>query len=64
MTRYTLIRYYLDKRSNIQSEQVDCKTIKEAVSLGSILSRQEKLLGSFILDNVTLKRLTLEGKEE
>lgn len=63
--RYTLVRVYykqkLIKRS-LTTEEIECKTLKEAVELGAILTEEEKVLGSYIFDNVTYKRLTLKGE--
>lgn len=62
--RYTLIRAYYDATAfgtRLKTEEIGCKTLREAVDLGSILTIEEKLL-SYIFDNVSHKRLTLKGE--
>lgn len=66
--RYTLVRGYyqevkgsLFNRTEVRSEEIDCKTLKEAIELGSILSQDEKPL-SYIFDNAAHKKLTLRGE--
>ena len=63
--RYTLVRVYytqgiITRKST--TEEIECKTLKEAVKLGAILTEEEKVLGSYIFDNVSHKRLTLKGE--
>lgn len=61
-SRYILVRVYhsfIDK--NLKTEEIDCKTLKEAIDLGSILSLEESIM-SYILDTVNNKKLTLQGK--
>ena len=61
--RYLLIRVYTDKiTGRIKTEEIECKTLKEATALGSILTDEEKYLGSYIFDNVNHEHLTLKGK--
>lgn len=60
--RYTLVRLYhkQDYFSNIGTEKIACKTLKEANELGELLTNEEKKLGSHILDNVTNKKIQLK----
>lgn len=61
--RYTLVRVYIDKISGFyKTEEIDCKTLKEAVDLGSILTHEEQVSGSYIFDNAAYKKLTLKGQ--
>ena len=63
--RYTLVRvFYKDGvvTRRLTTEEISCKTLKEAVSLGEILTEEEKILGSYIFDNVSHKKLTLKGE--
>ena len=63
--RYTLTRVYYIQGFNsrtLSTEEIECKTLKEAISLGYILTEEEKVLGSYIFDNVLHKRLTLKGE--
>ena len=63
--RYTLVRVYYKQEfitRTLASEEIDCKTLKDAVELGTILTEEEKVLGSYIFDNVSHKRLTLKGE--
>ena len=62
--RYTLVRVF-HKPNNfgiLDTEEVDYKTLKEATDFGSILTEEEKVLGSYIFDNVAHKKLTLKGE--
>lgn len=60
--KYILVRGYYSSISNkeLKTEEIECKTLKEAVDLGSILSLEESIM-SYILDNVNHKKLTLQG---
>ena len=67
--RYTLVRAYHEKvetpfgyKTKLQTEDIPCKTLKEAIELGSCLSDEEKVLGSYIFDNVNHEKLTLKGE--
>lgn len=65
--RYTLTRIYFGEdifgyRNRLKTEEIECKTLKEAIDLGTCLSDEEKKLGSYILDNVNHKKLTLTGE--
>ena len=67
--RYTLTRIYFEVekdilgcRNRLKTEEIECKTLKEAIDLGTCLSDEEKKLGSYILDNVNHKKLTLTGE--
>lgn len=61
-SRYILVRVYRSfKDKNLKTEEIDCKTLKEAVDLGSILSLEESTT-SYIFDTVNHKKLTLQGK--
>lgn len=72
--RYTLVRIFNKKTitfgekvyerlfPKLETEQINCKTLKDAVDLGSCLSEEEKILGSYIFDNVAHKKLTLKGE--
>lgn len=64
--RYILVRVFYGKDSygkrRLMTEELDCKTLKEAVALGEILTEEEKILGSYIFDNVAHKKLTLKGE--
>ena len=67
--RYTLIRVFnkieetcLGKRTRISVEEIGCKTLKDAIDLSSCLSEEEKVLGSYIFDNASHKKLTLKGE--
>ena len=67
--RYTLVRVFNKKeetifgtRTRISTEEIGCKILKDAVDLGSCLSEEEKILGSYIFDNVAHKKLTLKGE--
>lgn len=60
--RYTLVRVY-KKNLLIAVEEIKCKTLKEAVDLGTCLSDEERYLGSHIIDEVGHKRLTLKGEK-
>lgn len=63
--RYTLVRVYCKRgiiTCTLATEEIDCKTLKDAVELGAILTEEEKVLGSYIFDNVSHKRLTLKGE--
>jgi hypothetical protein len=46
----------------LTTEEIECKTLKEAVELGTILTEEEKILGFHIFDNASHKRLTLKGE--
>lgn len=59
--RYTLVRIYR-KDLSLDAELIDCKTLKEAIDLGTCLSEEEKVLGSHIIDNVKHCKLTLKGE--
>lgn len=61
--RYTLVRVFTDIKHNFRYdiEEIDCKTKKEAIDLGSILTKEEKIL-SYIMDNVRNEKLTLNGE--
>jgi hypothetical protein len=61
--RYTLVRVFRkqDYFARLDTEEIECKTLKEAVELGSILTNEEKMLGSYIFDNVRREKLTLRG---
>lgn len=64
--RYTLVRVYhkvTEFGNRLSTEELDCKTLNEAIELGECLSIEEKCLGSYIFDNVRNKKLTLKGKE-
>lgn len=64
--RYTLVRVYYKNTefgNRISIEEIDCKTLKDAIDLGSCLSEEEKVLGSYIFDNVRHKKLTLKGED-
>ena len=63
--RYILVRVYYKQgiiTRILATEEIDCKTLKDAVELGAILTEEEKALGSYIFDNVSHKRLTLKGE--
>lgn len=62
--RYTLIRFFHNPNDFgiLSTEEVDYKTLKEATDFGSILTEEEKVLGSYIFDNVAHKKLTLKGE--
>jgi len=65
MERYTLVRVYYTQGiicRKLATENINCKTLKEAVELGAILTEEEKVLGSYIFDNVSHKRVTLKGE--
>lgn len=65
MKRYTLVRVYYTQGiicRKLTTEEINCKTLKEAINLGAILTEEEKVLGSYIFDNVAHKRLTLKGE--
>lgn len=60
--RYILVRgYYSITDKSLKTEEIECKTLKEAVDLGSILSLEESIM-SYIFDTVNHKKLTLQGK--
>ena len=60
--RYILVRGYRSTIDNkLKTETIECKTLKEAVALGSILSLEESIM-SYIIDTVNNKTLTLQGK--
>ena len=62
--RYTLVRGYWEVTAfgnRLTTEEIDCKTLKEAVDLASILTLEEKFI-SYIFDNVKQKKLTLKGE--
>lgn len=62
--RYTLVRVFHNPNNfgRLATEEVDYKTLKEATDFGSILTEEEKMLGSYIFDNVAHKKLTLKGE--
>ena len=68
--RYTLCRVYQTIKSDclgfnykcLKTEEFPCKTLKEAIEMGSILTYEEKI-NSYIFDNVRHKRLTLKGEQ-
>lgn len=63
--RYTLVRAYYDRSmgwAHLKTENIPCKTLTEAVELGSILTDEEKFM-SFIEDRARHKKLTLKGDE-
>ena len=63
--RYTLTRVYYNRTplgKRLATEEIDCKTLKDAKDLGSCLSDEEKVLGSYIFDNVRHEKLTLKGE--
>ena len=65
MERYTLVKAYQTQGiicRKLATEEIKCKTLKEAVELGAILTEEEKVLGSYIFDNAAHKRLTLKGE--
>lgn len=64
MDRYTLVRVFhrKDYFGRLDTESIGCKTLKDAVALGSILTNEEKMLGSYIFDNVRHEHLTLKGE--
>lgn len=64
--RYTLVRVYYkvtEFGNRCSTEELECKTLTEAINLGECLNDLEKSLGSYIFDNVRHKKLTLKGKE-
>lgn len=63
--RYTLVRIFYTQgiiTKKLTTEEIQCKTLKEAKELGAILTEEEKVLGSYIFDNVAHKKLTLKGE--
>ena len=63
--RYTLVRVYYKPTefgNRLSTEELECKTLTEAINLGECLSDLEKILGSYIFDNVRHKKLTLRGE--
>lgn len=62
--RYTLVRVFHSHNNfgKLSTEEVDYKTLKEATDFASILTEEEKVLGSYIFDNVAHKKLTLKGE--
>ena len=61
--RYTLVRSYYKVTAlytRLATEEIGCKTLKEATDLASILTMEEKVM-SYIFDNVANKKLTIDG---
>ena len=61
--RYTLVRGYYkvtEFGNRLTTEEIGCKTLKEAVDLASILTIEEKIM-SYIFDNAAHKKLTIDG---
>ena len=64
--RYTLVRVFykqentiLGTTKHISTEEIGCKTLKEALDLWSCLNEEEKVLGSYVLDNANNKKQCL-----
>ena len=61
--RYTLVRSYYKATefgSRLATEEIGCKTLKEATDLASILTMEEKVM-SYIFDHAANKRVTIDG---
>ena len=61
--RYTLVRGYYKATefgNRLTTEEIGCKTLKEATDLASILTMEEKVM-SYIFDNAANKKLTIDG---
>lgn len=61
--RYILVRVFNKKedtifstRTRISTEEIGCKTLKEALDLWSCLNEEEKVLGSYVVDTVNNKK--------
>ena len=69
--RYTLVRVFnkkedtiFGKRTRISTEEISCKTLKEALDLWSCLNEEEKILGSYVVDTVNNKTVLLATNRE
>ena len=59
--RYTLVRGYYKVTpygNRLATEEIDCKTKREAQELADILTMEEKVI-SYIFDNVNRKRVPI-----
>lgn len=58
--RYTFVRLFYKQKGNIilgiETEEIRCKTLKEALDLWSCLNEEEKSLGPYIIDNINNKK--------
>lgn len=60
---YTLVRvYHNDDTCRVDAEFIGCKSLQEAIDLGTCLSDEERYFGSHIIDNVRHCQLTLKGE--